>query len=107
MGTVHQSCLLLTSREKPGELELLEGKNSPVRSFQMEGLAESASQQILEDKELFGSPEAFQALTNLYLGNPLALKLISGVILELFGGNVGEFVDPHVAGELRKKRRAP
>ncbi len=91
-GTVHQSCLLLTSREKPGELELLEGKNSPVRSFQMEGLTESASQQILEDKELFGSAEAFHALTNLYLGNPLALKLISGVILELFGGNVSEFL---------------
>ena len=36
--TVHQSCLLLTSREKPAELRLLEGKYSSVRSLRLTGL---------------------------------------------------------------------
>src|SRR5437588_742995 len=31
--TAHQSCLLLTSREKPTELRALEGSRSPVRSL--------------------------------------------------------------------------
>lgn len=91
-GSAHQSCLLLTSREKPAELEVLEGKTSPVRALPIEGLIGEASRQILEDKGVFGPAEAFANLTGLYLGNPLALKLISGVILELFGGDVQEFL---------------
>src|SRR5437868_4357364 len=34
----HQSCLLLTSREKPAELRVLEGRQSPVRSLRLGGL---------------------------------------------------------------------
>ena len=34
----HKSCLLLTSREKPQEVALLEGDALPVRSHKLEGL---------------------------------------------------------------------
>src|SRR6478672_3235031 len=40
--TEHQSCLLLTSREKPRELEALEGSRAPVRSLRLAGLDVSA-----------------------------------------------------------------
>src|SRR2546429_6506420 len=36
--TAHQSCLLLTSREKPAELRALEGRKTPVRSLRLLGL---------------------------------------------------------------------
>src|SRR5438132_5635784 len=36
--TAHQSCLLLTSREKPAALRALEGSRTPVRSLRLSGL---------------------------------------------------------------------
>src|SRR6266851_4394931 len=36
--TAHQSCLLLTSREKPTELRSLEGSRTPVRALRLAGL---------------------------------------------------------------------
>src|SRR6266702_2021018 len=36
--TAHQSCLLLTSREKPAELHALEGSRTPVRALRLAGL---------------------------------------------------------------------
>ncbi len=90
--TAHQSCLLLTSREKPGEFELLESKATPVRSLNLTGLEAEAARQILEDKTLFGPPEAFATLSERYSSNPLALKLAAGAIQELFGGDVLAFL---------------
>ena len=71
----HQSCLLLTSREKAKEVAHLEGKTSPVRSLQLPGLGQLEGQEILKDKGLFGSDEAWADLIHTYTGNPLALKL--------------------------------
>jgi len=42
--TAHQSCLLLTSREKPAELRALEGSRTPVRSLRLAGLDAAACQ---------------------------------------------------------------
>src|SRR6266699_3785783 len=36
--TAHQSCLLLTRREKPAELRALEGSRTPVRALRLTGL---------------------------------------------------------------------
>jgi len=36
--SAHQSCVLLTSREKPREIETLEGVRSPVRSLRLSGM---------------------------------------------------------------------
>src|SRR3989454_3369901 len=40
--TAHQSCLLLTSREKPAALRALEGNRTPVRSLRLVGLEAAA-----------------------------------------------------------------
>lgn len=86
----HQSCLLLTSREKPRELAAMEGKSLPVRSLQLTGLQEEA-QEIFKEKNL-SEADRWGSLIQLYRGNPLALKMVATTIQELFGGNVSEFV---------------
>lgn len=93
----HQSCLVLTSREKPKEFAPLEGEASPVRTLSLTGLGEIEGQEILKDKSLLGSQQDWAKLVENYSGNPLALKLVSETIRELFGGDIAAFID---AGEI-------
>ncbi len=87
-----QSCLLLTSREKPKEIAHLEGKTSPVRSLRLSGLQVEAGRQILHDKRLVGSDAHWLALVERYSGNPLALRLVSESIQAVFEGNIDRFL---------------
>src|SRR5947209_1342071 len=50
----HQSCLILTSREKPREISRLEGKTHPIRSMQVSGVELSEARKILENEALVG-----------------------------------------------------
>jgi len=90
--TQHQSCLLLTSREKPVDLRPLEGKDSPVHSLRLGRLDAAACQQIIEEKGAVGSQREQQQLIEAYSGNPLALKLVGETIVDLFGGEIGQFL---------------
>jgi WD40 repeat protein/transcriptional regulator with XRE-family HTH domain len=90
--TAHQSSLLLTSREMLGELEPLEGTHSHVRRLKLPGLGHSESQELLSDKELFGAQEDWEHLIQNYSGNPLALKIASTTVRDLFGGDIAAFV---------------
>ena len=56
--SAHQSCVLLTSREKPKEIEPLEGTRSPVRTLRLGGVDEQAARELLSDKVLSGTPAA-------------------------------------------------
>ncbi|OUL17346.1 hypothetical protein BV378_38625 [Nostoc sp. RF31YmG] len=90
--TAHQSCILLTSREKPQEVAALEGDNLPVRSWQLTGLSAIAALELVRTKSFFcGSDADWQNLIQHYTGNPLALKIIATTIQELFDGNIAEF----------------
>src|SRR6266849_4865834 len=53
--TEHQSCLLLTSREKPSDLVPLEGSRAPVRALRLARLGAEACQQLLAEKGVTGS----------------------------------------------------
>src|SRR6266700_4012154 len=88
----HQSCLLLTSREKPAELRVLEGRQSPVRSLRLGGLEVAACAQLLTEHELVGSPQERARLVERYGGNPLALNIVAETIADLFGGEIGQFL---------------
>jgi WD40 repeat protein/transcriptional regulator with XRE-family HTH domain len=90
--TAHQSCLLLTSREKPAELRALEGPKTPVRALRLLGLEASACEQLLAEHELVGSPEERARLVERYEGNPLALNMVAETITDLFGGAIGPFL---------------
>ncbi len=102
--TRHQSCLLLTSREKPKELISIEGESGPVRSFQLQGIDQATGQAILKDKNLAGLQDNWASLINRYSGNPLALKLVSETIRDIFHGQIADFLQEETAifGGLRE-----
>lgn len=90
--TPHQSCLLLTTREKPREVAALEGETLPVRSLHLEGLEKNAALELLHTKGFFSNYEPdWQYLIHHYRGNPLAIKIVATTIRELFDGDVREF----------------
>ncbi|MBD2015919.1 NACHT domain-containing protein [Microcoleus sp. FACHB-53] len=91
-GTSHQSCLVLTSREKPKEVASSEGETPSVRSLQLKGLKAVEGEEIFKVKGLSGSEEEQIKLIEFYKGSPLALKIISTTIKELFDGNIAEFL---------------
>jgi WD40 repeat protein len=95
--SAHQSCVLLTSREKPQEIEPLEGVRSPVRSLRLGGVDEQAAHDLLGDKGLSGTPAAWHGLVSSYAGNPLALKIVAQAVSDLFGGDLDRFLQE---GEL-------
>ncbi|HBB33207.1 MAG TPA: NB-ARC domain-containing protein [Cyanobacteria bacterium UBA8803] len=102
--TPHQSCLVLTSREKPKEIALLEGAILPVRSLPVKGLPAAAAQKILTANGCFWeSLNDCNQIVDFYGGNPLALKIISRTIQTLFDGNLSEFLQqkPGVFGHIR------
>src|SRR3989442_849502 len=102
--TEHQSCLLLTSREKPGDLVPLEGNREPVRALRLARLDADACQQLLAEKEVAGSPADQARLIEAYAGNPLALNIIAQTIVDLFAGEIAPFLEQGevVFGGVRK-----
>ena len=88
----HQSCLLLTSREIPGGLSAKSGKTAPIRSFRLTGLDSENAQAILAEKGLNVLATDTQTLIERYAGNPLALKIASTTIQDLFDGDVIQFL---------------
>jgi hypothetical protein len=91
--TSHQSCLVLTAREKPSEVASLEGVTLPVRSWQLRGLQPAEGKELLTAKSfLNGSEEEWLDLVQQYSGNPLALKIVATAIQELFNGNIFDFL---------------
>jgi transcriptional regulator with XRE-family HTH domain len=90
--TMHQSCWLVTSREKPADLRSLDGKYSPARSLRLAGLDAASCQRLIEEKGVVGSQQEQAQLIEVYSGNPLALKIVGEAIVDLFGGEIGPFL---------------
>ncbi len=89
----HQSCLLITSRENPRPLTVLEGETLPVRALRLSGISETEARKILQAKGSFAGADAeWQELTTRYGGNPLALKVVATTIQELFDGDIAAFL---------------
>ncbi len=100
----HQSCLVLTSREKTQEIAALEGKSLPVRCWKLTGLSNAESWEILKEKGFTDSSEdECKILIDWYAGNPLFIKLVATTIQELFAGNIYEFLEQGtvVFGDIR------
>ncbi|GAB1542432.1 NB-ARC domain-containing protein [Scytonema sp. NUACC21] len=95
--STHQSCLIVTSREKPKEVALLEGQALPVQSLRLTGLKVVEGQEILKIKGLSAVEEEEKAIIELYAGNPLALKIVATTIQDVFDGDVSEFLQQNVA----------
>ena len=91
--TEHQSCLLFTSREKPGNLVSLEGGQSPVRILRLARLESKPCEQILAEKNVVGPMSEQALLIDTYAGNPLALKIVAQTIADLFNGEIAPFLE--------------
>ena len=94
LGTeIHQSCLILTSREKPKEIVAYSGEQLAVRSLQLSGLQVTEINAIYRTINTFwGTAEEWQQLVNYYGGNPLSLKIVAAAIQDLFDGNISQFL---------------
>jgi WD40 repeat protein/transcriptional regulator with XRE-family HTH domain len=91
--TVHRSCLIFTSREKPADIRLSESISPSVRSLRLTGLDAATCKQILAEKIVIGTEAEQERLVELYAGNPLALKIVAETIVDLFGGEIGLFLN--------------
>lgn len=86
----HQSCIILTSREKPKECALLAGDRQ-VRDLRLTSLNSTEGHKLFQHQGEFTGTEAeWDNLIEYYAGNPLALKLVASVTQELFNGRIEE-----------------
>ncbi|WP_013325208.1 NB-ARC domain-containing protein [Gloeothece verrucosa] len=94
----HQSCLLITSREKPSVIEI----ETKARCLSLKGLQAADALMLLKAAGFNGQELGLSALIKIYRGNPLALKMVTPLIQSLFGGNVSAFLSQNtwVVGEL-------
>ncbi|MEL6814228.1 MAG: NB-ARC domain-containing protein [Cyanobacteria bacterium J06598_3] len=88
----HQSCLIITSREKPRGVSRWEDKTGGVRSLLLRGLKQSESEAVLHTKGITLSGEQIQILVQQYSGNPLALQIVATTVQELFDGDISQFL---------------
>ena len=89
----HQSCLILTSREKPREINLLENQAGPVRLLELNGLDYLACRKIFKAIGSFsGSEKEWQELIDFYGGNPLALNIVAKHIKAVFNFSISLFL---------------
>lgn len=102
-GTSHKSCVVLTSRENPKEIALAIRDNPSVRCLSLTGLTIMALEALFNDRGLRGTEDDQRSLINFYQGNPLALKIVSTTIEEIFDGEIAQFLDsnPGVFGDIR------
>ncbi|MBD2435919.1 NB-ARC domain-containing protein [Nostoc sp. FACHB-110] len=93
---IHQSSVLLTSREKPKDLGLQAGQALPVRFLQLAGLTTEAGKKIFDLKGLFGTESQKKALIEIYCGNPLALNIVTATIQDVFNGDIAQFLQQNI-----------
>jgi WD40 repeat protein len=90
----HNSCVLLTSREKPREIALLEGEATRVKSMQLKGFNHAEGHKFFQQKGQFtGTEQEWQTLIEHYGGNPLALKMVAAATQELFNGTIARVLE--------------
>jgi WD40 repeat protein len=101
--TRHQSCLIITSREKPSEVARYEGIDLAVRTWPLSGSPEAAAA-LITATGVTGSDAQKQELGDRYRYNPLALKIVAISIRDLFDGEIELFLqqDTLVFNGLRR-----
>jgi hypothetical protein len=81
----HQSCFLLIGWEQPREITHVKSQNNSIQTLQLTGLDIVAGREILRDSGL-EEIDNHSALIHRYQGNPLYLKSVAALILELGEG---------------------
>jgi WD40 repeat protein len=98
----HQSCLIVTSREKPKGFAYREGLTLPVRSLLLKGLTPAEARELFTVRGCFGVSYAeLQEIFQHYAGNPLALKMVAAAVQDLSGGNLAELMPYLRQGQMQ------
>ncbi|MGB3200303.1 MAG: hypothetical protein WBA99_05345 [Nodosilinea sp.] len=88
----HQSCVLITTREKPQEIAAQEGDLFPVRTLPLPGVDSDTGHQIVVAKGLAADTPDLDRMVAHYRGNPLALKIAATFINDVFAGSITRFL---------------
>lgn len=86
----HQSCILITSREK---LSIIDNNPQIFRCLTLQGLTKTDAVKLLQSQGFTGKELGLSALIKLYRSNPLAIKLIIPLIQSVFAGNIAAFLN--------------
>jgi len=100
----HQSCVIVTSREKPAEMCVLTGEETALRCLKLEGLKSAdISKFYLQNCINKISEKDYQIILDIYGGNPLFVQLAASTIQELFAGKIDEFLaqEAFIFGNIR------
>jgi DNA-binding Xre family transcriptional regulator len=95
--THHQSCLIFTSQSKPAEFSFMEKWTLSVRSLELLASLEIAFS-LIQSKQLFGTDQQKHELCYLYRNNPLKIKIVVSTIIDLFDGDIGNFLQQKSIG---------
>ncbi|MFM7792843.1 MAG: AAA family ATPase, partial [Microcystis panniformis] len=90
----HNSCLIITSRKIPQELESLAGNKTSTYFLELQGLDYQTGRQILGDIDTFhGTEDEWQFLIQqVCYGNPLFIKSIAHHIQQVHHNNLADFL---------------
>ncbi len=90
------SCVILTSREKPRELSLLE--DDPLaRLYTLDGLGTAEAKEMMSSFRLSGTPTDYERLIARYDGHPMALRLAADTIKDVFFGGIRDFLEQEIS----------
>ncbi len=85
--TVHRSCLILISRQRLDTVALTKSQSLSLPSINL-----VAVKKLLGDRQIIARDKILTELTNRYDAHPLSLHLAATTILDLFDGDVEEFL---------------
>lgn len=90
----HPSCLMITTREKPRIISLIEGEQKSVRSLDIQGLGVDETKLIFNQiSSTFSCDENhWREIATLYNGNPFAIDLAARHIKSVYSENIIEFL---------------
>ena len=86
----NQSCILLTTRERPADFTAL--MDGQAISHSLQGLDPESGCKILANRQLIFEPSIGQQLVQKYSGNPLALELLCSIVRDVFQNRVESFL---------------
>jgi WD40 repeat protein len=97
----HNSCLILTSREKPIEVVRAEVQSTVVRSLALSGMDTVIGRSIFKTKgRFFATPDEWENVIEHYGGNPLALGIVAAYVRDVLEGNLCDFLDYVIQNKL-------
>ncbi len=94
----HQSCLLITSREKPEGIDQIARLIQTIRTLDLDGLNVEDGQKIFTENNgnFFGSEDEWKLVIENYEGIPFALEVVAVEIQDSLGGNLSRFVKEYL-----------